>query len=752
MSSFDPIRLPLLADNTGLAASFSEARTLIAAFGQGAGGDLRSVEGALVSMRRAAEGSLGGFAARLGPLGAALSALGPAGLAAATGAGALFLAVGKGVADVAENERLFRRLEAVLKITGSASGLTATQIGNLADAMERMTGVAAEEVIAASAGLATFTSIGRENFERTLKVANDLTAVFGGSLKENVDRVARALDDPIEGFAALRRSGFSLAESEKEVVEQMMRVGDVAGAQRVVLENLEKQIGGAASAQAQGLTGAFERAKNAAGNFFEEIARQLGIPEAATASLNSLADATDRLTASMARSDYQKLVDDLAATRRRISEWEDAPAEITDPAARASALETLRLKEDALRDAIRERQDAENGDRAGRGYEALDAYYAQQRAQRETATDRVTESVDKLKESLAGFETNAEKLARFRDEYQRTIASLESARTNGVDPKVVEEGLAAAETLYDRQVASIEKVTAAEDRRAAKSAGRLDGYARERASIEEQIGEMVAEYEAIGQSNRARERALMLHRLQNAAAEAGLRITPELTAANERLADSFAGWADKLRQAEDAQDALNERAEYFGGLGVDLFKGLTAGADGFRDSMKRVVDSLADAVIQAALLGQGPLASLFGFSNPSGGVGGLFGMLFGSFTGYALGGVHGPAGPVPLAPLPRFAGGGISSRPAIFGEAGIEAAVPLPDGRHIPVDISVPSFDLPDRVEPITFAPTIQIDARGAQMSEAEFRAIADQAVRSVAAQLPDMIRRAELDRRIRRR
>lgn len=48
-----------------------------------------------------------------------------------------------------------------------------------------------------------------------------------------------------------------------------------------------------------------------------------------------------------------------------------------------------------------------------------------------------------------------------------------------------------------------------------------------------------------------------------------------------------------------------------------------------------------------------------------------------------------------------YAGGGIANRPSIFGEAGPEAAVPLPDGRRIPVelDMSMPSamnFNRPD--------------------------------------------------------
>jgi hypothetical protein len=35
----------------------------------------------------------------------------------------------------------------------------------------------------------------------------------------------------------------------------------------------------------------------------------------------------------------------------------------------------------------------------------------------------------------------------------------------------------------------------------------------------------------------------------------------------------------------------------------------------------------------------------------------------------------------------KFAKGGIASTPSIFGEAGAEAAVPLPDGRSIPVTL-----------------------------------------------------------------
>lgn len=43
---------------------------------------------------------------------------------------------------------------------------------------------------------------------------------------------------------------------------------------------------------------------------------------------------------------------------------------------------------------------------------------------------------------------------------------------------------------------------------------------------------------------------------------------------------------------------------------------------------------------------------------------------------------------MPEYTLEKFAKGGISNVPAIFGEAGAEAAVPLPDGRSIPVTLN----------------------------------------------------------------
>lgn len=76
--------------------------------------------------------------------------------------------------------------------------------------------------------------------------------------------------------------------------------------------------------------------------------------------------------------------------------------------------------------------------------------------------------------------------------------------------------------------------------------------------------------------------------------------------------------------------------------------------------------------------GLGDLGSMLGNlggMGGQGGGGGILGMLGGLLGGFGgMGGIGG-----------LYADGGIATRPSIFGEAGPEAAVPLPDGRSIPV-------------------------------------------------------------------
>lgn len=89
-----------------------------------------------------------------------------------------------------------------------------------------------------------------------------------------------------------------------------------------------------------------------------------------------------------------------------------------------------------------------------------------------------------------------------------------------------------------------------------------------------------------------------------------------------------------------------------------------------------------------------------------------------------------------------FARGGISDRPAIFGEAGPEAAVPLPDGRRIPVDLrmSAAQGEQPIRIELVSrfladggFESAVERSSRPVAVQEA------GRAASQVARAIPSM-------------
>ncbi|MBW6506166.1 MAG: hypothetical protein K0B00_05365 [Rhodobacteraceae bacterium] len=93
--------------------------------------------------------------------------------------------------------------------------------------------------------------------------------------------------------------------------------------------------------------------------------------------------------------------------------------------------------------------------------------------------------------------------------------------------------------------------------------------------------------------------------------------------------------ATRLREQEQMQ-ALQETQDFFTGTLYDAFEGLILRGESLKDVLHNIVAALARAALQATLLGEGPLAGLFGTS----GGGGLFTMLFKAiFPGKADGGL-----------------------------------------------------------------------------------------------------------------
>lgn len=147
---------------------------------------------------------------------------------------------------------------ALLKATGGASGYTAQQLDTMARSVALNTLASTEGIRNAQNALLTFKSISGPVFESTIRLSQDMAAVFGGDAKSAALQLGKALEDPITGLTALRRVGVTFTEQQKDQIKAMVEVGDKAEAQRLILSELQNQIGGSGAAEAGGLSGAVD--------------------------------------------------------------------------------------------------------------------------------------------------------------------------------------------------------------------------------------------------------------------------------------------------------------------------------------------------------------------------------------------------------------------------------------------------------------------------------------------------------------
>lgn len=173
-----------------------------------------------------------------------------------------------------EQEQAQIRTEQTLKATGFAAGLTSKQIFSMASELQKVTTFGDEAIISGQNLLLTFRNIGEKTFPRATEIMLDMSTAMNQDLKSSAIQLGKALNDPITGITALSRVGITFTEDQKAMIKAMQDSGDIAGAQAIILAELENQFGGVSRAAAGG-TGAFLQLKNSAGDFVEVIGKNL---------------------------------------------------------------------------------------------------------------------------------------------------------------------------------------------------------------------------------------------------------------------------------------------------------------------------------------------------------------------------------------------------------------------------------------------------------------------------------------------
>ena len=179
--------------------------------------------------------------------------------------------IGRLIVASNEQEIAERKLSQALTSTGRATEFSKHEMMSFASALQKTTTFGDETIIRSQALLATFTSVGKDVFPNATRAILDVSAAMGQDLQQTTIQVGKALNDPVQGMAALRRVGIQLSETQQAQVKRFVELNQVSDAQKIILGELQTQFGGMAKAVSETSAGALMQMKNAVGDTAEAL-------------------------------------------------------------------------------------------------------------------------------------------------------------------------------------------------------------------------------------------------------------------------------------------------------------------------------------------------------------------------------------------------------------------------------------------------------------------------------------------------
>lgn len=165
------------------------------------------------------------------------------------------------------------QLKAAIASTNGAAGKSYDDLKKKASEFQTQSLFGDESIQKAQATLLTFTKIQGDVFDEATQNILDYSQRLGVDLQSASIQVGKALNDPIKGISALGRAGVQFSESQKATIATLQQTGDIAGAQTIILKELETQFGGSAKAAAEAGTGGYTQLSNRIGDVQEVIGK-----------------------------------------------------------------------------------------------------------------------------------------------------------------------------------------------------------------------------------------------------------------------------------------------------------------------------------------------------------------------------------------------------------------------------------------------------------------------------------------------
>ena len=248
---FSALKFPITADNR-TAAAFGVLKS-----------DLKGVNGVLLGINAKAK-QVGRSMRNIG-LGLSAGITAPLGLLA-----------GQSLRLFDQQAQAQAAVQQALLSTKGAAGKTADELFRAASGMQALTTFGDEDILRnVTAPLLTFTKVSGPIFDRAQANILDMATLMKIDLKSASILVGKALNDPIAGLSALSRTGVQFSEDQKKVIKALVATGDVAGAQALILDELESQFGGQAAAAAKVGLGPMKQLSNAIGDVKEQLGKEV---------------------------------------------------------------------------------------------------------------------------------------------------------------------------------------------------------------------------------------------------------------------------------------------------------------------------------------------------------------------------------------------------------------------------------------------------------------------------------------------
>lgn len=169
-------------------------------------------------------------------------------------------------------ENAIRSVEAAIKSSGGTAGFTSQELAKMAAKLQSISTFGDDDILnKVTANLLTFGNVVGPVFDKAQLSILNLSARLGQDLQSSTIMVGKALNNPIEGLSSLARVGVKFTDAQKDMIKSLVASNKVMDAQKIILDELEKEFGGQAEAIANTTQGKLTQAANAFGDAMEVV-------------------------------------------------------------------------------------------------------------------------------------------------------------------------------------------------------------------------------------------------------------------------------------------------------------------------------------------------------------------------------------------------------------------------------------------------------------------------------------------------